>query len=390
MSKKARIGIIGSAGLIGNYHTNLLLEHDGPFQLTALCDTNESRLHAQCQRVGLPGTTSPAELVRRDDVDAVIIATPHPLHPEHTRLAVEAGKDVLTEKPLAHTPAAARGMIKAINRHRRIASIHYQARTRPAWMKAKEMITSGQLGKLLAIRVTASYYKSDYYYSLGGWRGLWDKEGGGLLINQAPHDIDMLCYLAAESYPAELVGWWNNIYHQTSQVEDIAGAIGRFPNGVEFSLHFSVALHADRARFEIFGSAGAVTLVGDKFTRYVRYNQDLIDFARSYAGPNPYQGPDFEEQTLPELPPHDQTLLHRCFAEAVLTRKRKKLLISAAEGLWSMETIGAIYLSGYLGKKVKLPVSAARYEKMLADLIANARPVERPAAAPEEGMEAKF
>ncbi len=388
MAKTARFGIIGSAGLIGTYHAEVLGKRDGPYELTAVCDINEPRLKAQSEKLGLPGTTAAAEMVARDDVDAVIVATPHPLHAEHVIAAVEAGKDVLTEKPLAATPADARKMVKAINRTRRIGGIHYQQRSNPTFVKAKEMIQSGELGKVLCIRLTGSYYKSDYYYSLGGWRGTWRDEGGGVLINQAPHEIDLLCYLAAEDKPAELTGAWSNIYHVNSQVEDIAAAAGVFPNGVNFTLHVSVAAHGDAGRFEIFGTAGAVTIVNGKFTRYIRYEQDLVDFARGYAGPNPYAGPELHEQPLPEAGEHDPSAIHKCFAEAVLTRKRKKVLVPAAQGLWSQETINAILLSGYLGKKVKLPVSAARYERMLADLIAKAPAVERGRAQAEEGMPA--
>jgi len=388
MAKNVRFGIIGSAGLIGNYHANVITKGEGPYQLTALCDINQERLQEQAQRLGLPGTTRAAELVGRDDVDAVIVATPHPLHAEHTILAVEAGKDVLTEKPLAATPTDARRMIKAINRKRRIAGIHYQARSAPAVVKVKDMIDSGELGKLLSIRLSGSYYKSDYYYSLGGWRGTWRDEGGGVLINQAPHDIDLMCYLAGGAMPAELTARWTNIYHTNSQVEDMATAAGVFPNGTEFSLHVSVALHSDGTRLEVFGSAGAVTIQGRSLTRYVRYETDLIDFARTYGGPNPYAGPEVHDQPLPELGEHDASLVHKRFAEAVLTRKKARLLVPAAEGLWSQETINAIFLSGYLGKKVKLPVSAKRYEKMLADLTATARPVQRAGAQAQAGLEA--
>ncbi len=383
--RKARFGIIGSAGLIGNYHADILTKGEGPYELTAVCDINESRVRNQADKFGIFGTTQVSELVGRDDVDAVIVATAHPLHAECVIAVVEAGKDVMTEKPLASTPADARGLVKAINRKRRIGGVHYQARTNPVVRKAREMIDSGELGKILSIRVTGSYYKSDFYYSLGGWRGMWKDEGGGVLINQAPHDIDTLCYLAAGSAPAELIGRWTNLYHETSQTEDFASAAGVFPNGVQFTLNVSVATHGDASRVEIFGTAGALTLQGGKFTRYVRFEQDLVDFARTYPGPDPYAKPGFHDQPLPEVGESDSSLIHKMFAEAVLTRKKSKMLVSAAEGLWSQELINAVYLSGYLGKKVKLPVSAARYDKMLADLIAGARQVNRPQRESEEG-----
>ncbi len=388
-NKKVRFGIIGSAGLIGNYHTDTLTKGEGPYELTAVCDISESRVRNQAEKLGVFGTTQVSELVARDDVDAVIVATAHPLHAAGVVAAVEGGKDVLTEKPLAATPADARKLVKAINRKRRIGGIHYQARANPSIRKARQMIDSGELGRILSIRVTGSFYKSNYYYSLGGWRGTWADEGGGVLINQAPHEIDLMCYLAASSAPAELVGRWTNLYHDTSQVEDFASAAGVFPNGVEFTLNVSVAMHADTKRIEIFGTAGALTLQDGKFTRYVRYEKDLVDFARTYAGPDPYAAPEVHDQPLPEVGEDDPSLIHKMFAEAVLTRKKAKMLVSAADGLWSMETINAIYLSGYLGKKVKLPVSAARYDKMLADLIANARSVSRPQRKSEEGMAAR-
>jgi predicted dehydrogenase len=188
--------------------------------------------------------------------------------------------------------------------------------------------------------------------------------------------------------PAELSGHCANLYHTNSQVEDHASATGLFPNGVHFTMNFSVATHGDSSRVDLFGSAGAVMLQDGKFARYIRYEQDLVDFARSYGGPNPYGSPPAREQPLPEVPEAQEGLLHSRFAEAVLTRKKDRLLVSAAEGMWSQQTINATILSSYLGKKVKLPVSPARYEKMLADLIANAPPVQRQQRQSAEGMAA--
>ncbi len=390
MANRVRFGIIGSTGLIGNHHVNVLLKGEGPYALAALCDLHRERLKEQCDRLHLPGTTKIADLVRRDDVDAIIVATPHPLHAQHVLAAVQAGKHVICEKPLAASPADARQMLKAIRRSRRIAAVHYQHRGRPAVVRTRQLIREGALGKLLAIRVTGSYYKTDYYYSLGGWRGTWRDEGGGVLMNQAPHDIDLMCYLAAQDAPEELVGRWTNQYHRTSQVEDSAGAIGRFPNGVEFALNVSVATHSDKARIEIFGSAGAITLLGNEFARYVRYEQDLNEFCRKYDGPNPYAGPEAKELPLPKVGAFDESLVHKTFAKAVLTGDKSKLLVPAEEAIWSAETIYAVLLSGHLRRAVKLPVSNASYAKMLSTLIAHAPRVRRVKKESRKGMSAVF
>ena len=388
--KKVRFGIIGSAGLIGAYHANTLVKGEGAYELKAICDIDEARLKEQSDKLGVPCHARYQDLLARDDLDAVIVATPHPLHAEHVIAVVESGRDVLTEKPIAHTPGDARRMLKAINKSRRIAGVHYQHRANPVFQKIRKMIDSGELGRLLSIRFTGSWYKSDFYYSLGGWRGAWADEGGGVLINQAPHDIDLICYLAGGGMPAELIGRCSNLYHETSQVEDHATAAGVFPNGVEFALNVSVAAHGDRPTFSIFGTAGVITTVAGKFVKYIRYEQDLIEFCREYAGPGPYNGPKCEEQPLPDSGEHDHSDIHKCFAQAVLTRSKSKLLVSAKEGRWSSEMINAIILSSYLGKKVKLPVGPARYDKMLADLIANAKPVERDKRDSQRGMEAKW
>jgi predicted dehydrogenase len=387
-SGTVRFGIIGSAGLIGNHHANILTNGEGPYELTALCDIDRQGLSDQAERLGLPAETQAKKLVKRDDVDAVVIATPHPLHADHAEMAADAGKHVLTEKPLAHTPGDARRLLKALKRNHRIGGIHYQNRARPIMLKTKEILDSGALGDLLAVRVTGSYYKSDYYYSLGGWRGMWRDEGGATLINQAPHDIDLMCYFAAESSPAELIGRWSNLYHKTSQAEDIASAAGVFPNGVEFTMNFSVALHGDRPRFELMGNKAALTLVGNEFTRYVAYKPDLLDFCRNYEGPNPYKGPEVEPLPLPEIGEHDKFLLHKRFAEAVLAEDPTRVLVPAEQGLWSQDVINGVYYSTHTGRKVKLPVSAARYEKALAEWIANARRVKRPTRKSERGRSA--
>jgi predicted dehydrogenase len=187
-----------------------------------------------------------------------------------------------------------------------------------------------------------------------------------------------LCWLAAESWPAEMSGRWTSLFHPTIQCEDSASAVGRFPNGVEFTLQVSVATNGDPSRFEIFGSAGAVTITGGKFSRYIRYDKDLIDFARTFAGPNPYATPAVQEQPLPEAAAFDPSATHKRFAEAILAKDRSLLLCPAEQGRWSLETICGVYLSHYQGKRIKLPISPFQYDKALAALIANTPMPDRP------------
>lgn len=389
MSDTVRFGIIGSAGLIGNHHANILTKGEGRYGLTALCDIDESRLAEQKAKLNLPGWSDYREFLAHAELDAVVVATPHPLHAEHAIAAAESGKAVLVEKTLAQTPGQARAMISAFKKHKTLTSIHFQQRGNPAVQKARQMIRDGELGRLLSIRTTGSYYKSDYYYTLGGWRGLWDREGGATCINQAPHDIDVMCFLAAEAMPAEITAHWANLFHPTVQAEDYAVAFGRFANNVEFTLQVSVAVHGDGARHELFGTAGALRLGGGKIERYARYEQDLIDFARTYAGPNPYANPKVIEQAPPETAEIDPAAIHKALAEAVLSRDASKLLVPADQGMWSQQVINGVYLSEYRGnRRVTLPIRPNRYDKMLADLIAKAPAVDRAGAQSQSGMAA--
>ena len=391
MDGKVRFGVIGSAGLIGNYHCGVLTKGEGPYALTALCDIDEPRLKEQSEKLNLPGWAKVEDFLAQGQMDAVIVATPHPLHAEYAIAAAAARKAVISEKPLGATPGQALAMLKAFKKYKTIAGIHYQSRTQPAIWKIKDMIRAGELGKILSIRLMGSYYKSDYYYSLGGWRGRWDLEGGATCINQAPHDIDLMCYLAAESMPAEMTARWTNVYHTTSQAEDYAVAFGTFPNGVEFTLQVGLAAHGDQARIEIFGTGGTLRFENGKITRFARFEQDLVDFARTYAGPNPYAAPKAEEQPLPETDPQDPSLIHKRFAEAVLTKDRSKVLVPAEQGLWSQMLINGVYLSQALGsKKIMLPIKPAKYDKVREALIANAKEINRIAAKSQTGLEAKW
>jgi len=388
VADKVRFGIIGSAGLIGNYHANILRKGEGPYELAALCDIDEERVRQQSAAWGLPAFTTVEEFLAKAEIDAVIVGTPTPLHAEHGIAVVQSKRHLIAEKPIAHAPGAARKLVAAVKRSRKMAVMHYQQRGNPVFIKAKAMIRAGELGSLLFIRATGSYYKSDYYYTLGGWRGLWEKEGGACCINQGPHDIDLLCWLAAESAPAEMSARWTSLFHPTIQCEDSASAFGVFPNGVEFTLQVSVATHGDASRFEIFGSAGAMTITGGKFTRYIRYDKDLITYAREFAGPSPYGTPKTEEQPLPEADAFDPAATHNRFAEAILKKDPSLLLCPAEQGLWSLEVINGVYLSHYLGRKIKFPLSASKYDKVLQTLIAKTPMPQRPTQKAVTGVSA--
>jgi predicted dehydrogenase len=149
-----------------------------------------------------------------------------------------------------------------------------------------------------------------------------------------------------------------------------------------------VATSGDASRFEIFGSAGALTITGGRFARYIRYDKDLIDFARTFAGPSPYGTPKAQEQPLPEADAFDPSATHKRLAEAILKKDPSLLLCPAEQGLWSLEVINGVYLSHHLGRKIKFPLSASRYDKVLQTLIARTPMPDRPTQKAVTGVSA--
>lgn len=178
--------------------------------------------------------TDIGQMVDEGRVDALIITTPHPLHKEHTIAALEAGAHVLVEKPMALTVSDCTAMIECANRVGKKLSVVSQRRWLPASRRIKAAIEAGKIGKPMIAQVTMLGWRDEEYYNSDPWRGKWDLEGGGVLINQAPHQLDLLHWFLGPV--KEVYAQWDNVNHPYIEVEDTAVATVRFESGAMASI----------------------------------------------------------------------------------------------------------------------------------------------------------
>ncbi|MDR2617349.1 MAG: Gfo/Idh/MocA family oxidoreductase [Treponema sp.] len=227
MKEKVRIGLTGY-GKVANLHAEALAAASGG-ELVSVCGRNAERRNAFASKWKIASRDTPEEMVLKDKVDAVIITTPHPQHRDGALEALAAGAHVLVEKPMAVTAAECDEMIGAAKKAGKLLSVVCQRRWFPACARIKKAIDEGKLGKPVLAQLTILGWRDKAYYDSDPWRGKWATEGGGILINQAPHQIDLLQWYMGPF--KEIHGFWDNFNHPYIEVEDSAVAAIRFASG---------------------------------------------------------------------------------------------------------------------------------------------------------------
>lgn len=215
-------------GKVAHLHAQAL-QASAQGTLVSVCGRNRERREAFASRWGIDSQDTVSEMVRVDRVDAVIVSTPHPQHRDSTLEAFDAGVHALVEKPMALTEAQCNDMIAGSQKAGKLLSVMSQRRWLPASIRMKEAIDQGKIGKPVLAQLTLLGWRDQAYYNSDPWRGKWDTEGGGILINQAPHQIDLLHWFMGPS--EEIQGYWDNVNHPYIEVEDSAVAAIRFKRG---------------------------------------------------------------------------------------------------------------------------------------------------------------
>ncbi len=235
MSNLLRVGIIG-LGSISSVHIPAVMDMENA-KITAICDIDPERLQAAQKRIGdVFISTDWTELIKRDDVDVVHILTPHYLHAPMAIKALEYGKHVLTEKPMATTMADAKRMIEAAEHSKGTLNVIFQNRYNESTVAVREMIDSGAPGQLICARASICWHREAPYYTESGWRGKTETEGGGTLINQAIHTLDLLSYLGGPI--KRVLGHIStDLLRDSIEVEDNCHAVFEYESGAKGVLH---------------------------------------------------------------------------------------------------------------------------------------------------------
>lgn len=378
-----RLGIIGM-GNIGRHHADYLRAGKVKrCELVAVCSTSPNKLE---KYLPLKVYGSGEELIRSGKVDAVLIATPHY---QHTTLGIEAlnhGVHVMVEKPISAHKADAERLVAAHKKRKKLVFAGmFQLRTEPRYLKIQKLIASGELGEIARVSWTITdWFRTEAYYSSGGWRATWKGEGGGVLLNQCLHNLDVLQWLCG--MPSRVRGFCQLGRYHNIEVEDNVTAYMEYANGATGVFITSTGEAPGTNRLEIAGTGGRVVLEKDRLT-FTRNETSMTQFSKtSKSG---FLKPEVWNVEIPienAAAPH-ATMMQN-FVDAILDGV--PLIAPGEEGIHSVELANVMLYSSLIEESVELPMSGAAFEKKLKQLIAGSKRKKKVVECPTEDFVKSF
>lgn len=363
-SGSVKLGIVG-LGNMGSVHARALAEgRVKGAELSAVCDVDATKLgpHAERQRF-----SDSAELIRSGAVDAVLIATPHYSHTPISIDALGRGLHVLCEKPLAVHKADAERMLAAYagrpSRSQIFAAMLNQ-RTDPRYTKLRALVRGGELGELVRMHWTITdWFRPDVYYRSGGWRATWRGEGGGVLSNQCPHNLDLWQWIFG--MPEAVRAFCGFGQFHPIEVEDQVTAYLEYPGGATGVFVASTGEAPGTNRLEVAGDRGKIVIEGGSFS-FVRNEIPASEFSRTTR--EPFSAPPVWNVELPVTGTGSQHLgILQNFVNAI--RDDEPLLAPAIDAIHGVELANAMIYSAVKGETVRLPLDSALYAAELERLI---------------------
>jgi predicted dehydrogenase len=345
-------GVVG-CGLISSFHARAIEEVRGA-KLVACFDTRAEAAEKFASEHGCKAYTKLDDMLTDPQVDIVTVATPSGAHMEPAVLAARAGKHVIVEKPLEITLRKCDRIIEACEKAGVQLGAIFPSRFHDSSVKLKGAIEQGRFGRLTLGDAYVKWYRTQQYYDSGAWRGTWALDGGGALMNQAIHSVDLLTWLMGPVI--EVQAHAATLAHERIEVEDTVVATLRFANGALGTLEATTAAYPGYLkRIEIHGSQGSAVLEEEDLKAW--------DFAK----------PRKEDKAILEqmqkrkstgggasdpaaIGHHGHAMQFRDFVEAV--RKNRRPAIDGHEGRRSVEIILAVYKAAEIGKAVKLPLKS--------------------------------
>jgi predicted dehydrogenase len=341
------IAIIG-IGSIAETHAKVFKTLSGRCVVRALCDLYPEKAEKFAAAHGLEVVVYKdyREILCREDIDLVSICLPPSEHAETTIAALEAGKHVIVEKPMAASLAECDLMIEAADKSGKLLSVVAQNRYSIPAMKLKQVIESGLAGRVLHATANSLWWRGQSYYDLW-WRGTWAKEGGGCTLNHAVHHIDLMRWMIGT--PEEVTAVFTNANHENSEVEDLSVAVLKFPGGSLGVITASLVSHGEEQEL-IFQTERARISVPWKL-------KASLPLENGFPKDDP--ATEREIQSLYDSLPAIPYLGHEGQLDNLLSaiEGKEQLLIDGREGRATLELIMAIYKSAATRTTVKLPFS---------------------------------
>lgn len=351
--EKVRIGIIGM-GNMGSTHIKTITSGQVPdLELCAAADFASSRREWAAKTLGsnFPVFVDGSELIKSGLVDAVLLANPHYQHPPLAIEAFKAGLHVLCEKPAGVYTKQVREMNDAAEKSGKVFAMMFNQRANSYYRRMRELVAGGGLGAIMRVSwIITNWFRTEAYYASGVWRGTWDGEGGGVLLNQCPHQLDLFQWICGMPNKVRAFchnGKWHNI-----EVEDDVTAYVEFPDGATGTFITSTGDYPGSNRFEISLENGKIVNDGGTEVTLYRLNENIRDFCKK--SPEGFGKPECTVEKLgitDENPQHAGIM--RGFAARIL--RGEPLIAEGREGLNGLLLSNAMHLSSWLDKTVEIP-----------------------------------
>jgi len=360
---KIRIALVGY-GNIGSMHAKNLFENKIPrATLAAICDIDPTkRQKANAAFPGIPTFSSLDEMLTRPDFDALLIAVPHKLHPEMATRAFEKGLHVLTEKPAGIRPSDVTAMNETAKKSGKVFGIMFNQRTNPLFQKAKDLIADGMIGEKKRLTwIITNWYRTQSYYDSGAWRATWQGEGGGVLTNQSPHNLDIAAWLFG--MPKTVTAFCHEGRYHNISVEDFAMIHGEYENGATLQFVTTTGEYPGTNRLEIVGDGGKVVIEEGKLKYWkLLENEKEIRFSSRVGMPKiPFAYSEYTQDT----PDAAHCGIIENFVSSILDGT--PLLAPGEDGLHQVMLTSAAYLSAWTSTTVSLPIDDTLYNTLLKE-----------------------
>ena len=356
---KIRLGIIGFGNMGSGHFYNVLGNKCPSVEVTAVCDINPEKLEKVKEYPDIRCFIDYIEMLDSGLVDAVLIAVPHYDHPV---MAIECFKrkiNVLTEKPAGVYARQVREMNEAAKQSGVKFGIMFNQRTNPMYAKAREIVQSGELGELKRmVWIITNWYRTQAYYNSGTWRATWSGEGGGVLLNQAPHNLDLWQWIFG--MPKRVRAFCDFGKYHNIDVEDDVTIFGEYENGATATFISTTGDACGTNRLEISGDRGKIVIEDGKLKWWklaVPEREFCFTSTEGFVTPKT----TYEEFTAPEPEGHPTVL--EAFAQSILNGT--PMIAEGEEGLNSLSISNAAYLSTWTDNWAEIPTDETLFETYL-------------------------
>jgi UDP-N-acetyl-2-amino-2-deoxyglucuronate dehydrogenase len=328
-----KMGVVG-LGMGGSHGANIHQNSGGVADLVAVCDIDTARLkwrietYAKEIDLHVRGYADFEDMLNKEQLDGVVISTPSGIHHQQAVIAARHGVNMLVDKPIDITLNAIDQIEAAVKKAGVLCGVNYGMRFRPSHWSIKQAIERGDFGKMLLVDVRMKWHRTQEYYDKGGWRGTWAMDGGGSLMNQGAHAMDLLTWLAGK--PVKVRGDFAALNHKI-ETEDWASGIIEFENGIRSTINTTTNVFPkiDRTYVEVHGTKGSAFVVNDQI---VETNIESLQPDKLQPAPHPDAVIDF---------------MHA-------VKDKRSPLCDITQGRWSVQLILSVYESARQGRTLTL------------------------------------